>query len=158
MRRRLAMAALATALVVMAVAEGAVGAATAGPLGLRAGFSVSPGQWLVGVQGQATPADATVGVVPSIEAGFGDDAFSLAGQGDVVYRFPHTTGPRPYLGAGAAVVFLDPSHGDSKTNGGLNLVGGVVLDPQKSPRITFDGRFRLTDRLPKARVVAVFEF
>ena len=153
--------ALTTALaagLLAAAAIGAPGMAQAGALGLRTGFSVSPGQWVVGADAPMTKDDATIGLVPSVEAGFGDDAFSLSGQGDVVYRFPHTGGPRPYVGAGAAVYFFDPSGAGSDTNGGLNLVGGVTLESTKHPRITLDGRVRLTDRLPKARVVAVFEF
>ena len=155
-RARGAMAACAAVACVAAL--GALRTAGAGAIGLRTGFSTSPGQWVVGLHEQLMDEHASIAVVPSAEAGFGHDAVSLTAQGDVVYRFPHTTGPRPYVGAGGVLYYFNPKGAGSSTNGGLNLVGGVVLDPQSHPRVLIDARVRLTDRLPKARVVVGLEF
>ncbi len=145
----------ALGLVALAVGAPAVGA---GGIGLRTGFSAGPGQWVFGVHAPFAGGHGSLAFVPSAEAGVGDAAFSLTAQGDVLYRFPHTTGPRPYVGLGGAAYYFNPQAGDSRTNAGLNLVGGVVLDPQARRRVLVDGRVRLTDRLPKARVVVGLEF
>lgn len=132
--------------------------AYAGGFGLRTGFSASPGQWVVGLHEQFAGDHASLALVPSAEAGFGDDAFSLTGQADVQYRFAHAVGPRPYLGVGSAAYFFDPKGAGSSTHVGMNLVGGVVLNPLDHPRVLVDARVRLTDELPKARVVLGLEF
>jgi len=132
--------------------------AVAGGFGLRTGFSASPGQWVVGLHEQFAGDHATLALVPSAEAGFGDGAFSLTAQADLQYRFPHEVGPRPYLAVGGAAYYFNPNAGGSDTHAGLNLVGGVVLNPLDHPRVLVDGRIRLTDELPKARVVIGLEF
>ncbi len=137
---------------------GMTGVAEAHGFGLRTGFSASPGQWVVGLHEQFAADHATFALVPSAEAGFGDDAFSLTAQADLQYRFPHDVGPRPYLAVGGAAYYFNPKAGDSSTHAGINLVGGVVLNPLAHPRVLVDGRIRLTDELPKARVVVGLEF
>ena len=63
--------------------------------GLRGGFSDDPDQILFGGQLELDPLGENIYFVPSAEAGFGNDLFSLSFNGDFQYRFDTNGGVRP---------------------------------------------------------------
>src|SRR5512138_3269110 len=76
--------------------------------GLRLGFSSNPDQVLVGGQLNMDPVSTHVYIVPSGEAGFGDDAFTLSFNGDVQYRFDvRDSKVRPYAGGGLTLYYIN---------------------------------------------------
>lgn len=96
--------------------------------GLRVGLSIDPDQVLVGGQLNLNPVSEQVYIVPSAEAGFGDDAFTLSFNGDVQYRFDVDGSVRPYAGGGLTLWYfnLDEGRGDD-TELGAALLGGFFF-------------------------------
>ena len=67
---------------------------------------------------------------PAVEYQFVDgDATVLQGDFNVLAEFSGSAALAPYAGAGLAVGYVDPEVGDSNTDIGLNVLGGVVLNP-----------------------------
>jgi hypothetical protein len=64
---------------------------------------------------------------PNLELAFADggsDLYSV--NGDVHYDFAGASGVSFYAGGGPAVLIVNPDAGDSDTDFGLNLIGGVA--------------------------------
>lgn len=62
---------------------------------------------------------------PNVEAAFGDGGNLVTLNADFHYDFP-TNGPASfYVGAGPALLYASPDRGDSNTDLGVNLLGGV---------------------------------
>jgi hypothetical protein len=63
---------------------------------------------------------------PNLEAAFGDGGNLITLNGDFHYDFPTGDPVSIYLGAGPALLFANPDGGDTSTDVGLNLIGGVA--------------------------------
>ena len=96
--------------------------------GLRVGLGIDPDQVLVGGQVNLDALSEHVYIVPSAEAGFGDDAFTLSFNGDVQYRFDVQGSVRPYAGGGLTLFYydLDEGRGDD-TELGVAVLGGIFF-------------------------------
>lgn len=116
---------LCAALLLAAVARPSFAETSAG---LRVGLSVDPDQVLVGGQVNLDALSDHVYIVPSAEAGFGDDAFTLSFNGDVQYRFDVQGSVRPYAGGGLTLFYfnLDDGRGDD-TELGVAVLGGLFF-------------------------------
>ena len=62
---------------------------------------------------------------PNAEIAFGDGANLMSLSGDVHYDFASTKSTHMWLGAGPTLLMTDPEGGDSDTNLGLNVLGGI---------------------------------
>ncbi len=62
---------------------------------------------------------------PNLEAAFANGSDEVSLNADVHYDFPTATSYNFYAGAGPALIFDHPEGGNTQTNAGLNLVGGV---------------------------------
>ncbi len=62
---------------------------------------------------------------PNLEASFADKQNQVSLNADVHYDFPAATSYNFYAGGGPALIFTHPEFGDTQTDAGLNLVGGV---------------------------------
>ena len=62
---------------------------------------------------------------PNVELAFFDFANEVTLNGDFHYEFAGTTGLAPYLGVGPALLMVDPDGGGSRTDFGVNLIGGM---------------------------------
>lgn len=126
--------------------------------GLRAGFSGSPDQFLVGGQIEPDPIAKNIHIVPSAELGFGDDLLSIAFQGDFQYRFETGGSVRPYAGAGLALTYFDPDNdnADSETEFGVNILGGIYFG--SSTPMFVDVKLGLTDEVPDFKAVFGINF
>ena len=120
------------------------------PAGVRGGFSSSPDQFVFGVQMEFPPLAKDLYVVPSGEIGIGDDAFSIAVNGDVQYRFHTSSGIRPYLGGSLDLYYFDPdAEGvDSNTDLGVAALGGLFFGSANGPPLFVDVKLGLTDEVP----------
>jgi hypothetical protein len=116
-------------------------------VGIRGGFSSQPDQFLFGMQVDTSPVAKNLYIMPSAEAGFGDDAFSMSFDGDLQYRFVTSSGIRPYAGGGLSIYFINPDFGDSQTNVGMNIDGGLFFGKAGTPMF-IDAKAGLTDEVP----------
>jgi hypothetical protein len=117
-------------------------------VGLRGGLSIDPDQVLIGVHLQPPAVAENLYVVPSAEAGLGDDAFTISINGDLQYQFGRSGGVRPYAGGGLTLYYFNLDNGGDDTDFGLNAVGGLLFDRSKGHPIFLEGKLGLTDRVP----------
>jgi hypothetical protein len=63
---------------------------------------------------------------PNLEAAFGDATDQLAVNADFHYDFRSSAPYSAYLGAGPALLWQRPDRGETDTETGVNVLGGVV--------------------------------
>ena len=127
-------------------------------LGIRGGFSSDPDQILIGMHVETPPVGKDLYVIPSAEAGFGDDAFTLSFNGDLQYRFGSQENARPYVGGGLAYFYVDPDNGESDSTFGLNILGGVIFQRKSGQPIFLEAKIALDDDLPSFKMIAGLTF
>lgn len=108
-------------------------------LGLQAGASIDPDDFLIGVHFKSHPIEESLFVVPSVEVGFGDITM-IAGNLDLHYEFKTDSKWSPYAGGGLTINWFD-FDGGSDTEVGGSLLGGVDLNE----RIYFEAKIGLGD-------------
>jgi len=108
-------------------------------VGLQAGLSVDPDDFLIGVHFRSRDLAENLYVVPSVEAGFGDVTM-IAGNLDAHYQFKTSSDLRPYVGGGITVNWFD-FDGGSDTEVGGSILGGIDL----TPKIYFETKIGLGD-------------
>ena len=141
---------LAVAVVLLAFGASPAAAEVSG--GLRVGFSSSPDQFLAGGQLNLDPISEHVYIVPSAEAGFGDDAFTISANGDVQYRFDvQDSKVRPYAGGGVSLYYVNLDNdfgGGSDTNVGVSILGGIFFGKDSGHPMFAEVKAGLTDEVP----------
>jgi hypothetical protein len=63
---------------------------------------------------------------PNMEVAFADRRNVITLNADFHYDFPSTSSMFFYMGAGPALLFTHPDGGDTRSDAGLNLIGGVT--------------------------------
>ena len=124
--------------------------AAAGDIGLRAGFSLDPDDFVIGGHYRSPPIAEYLYFVPSAEVGFGDVTM-LAFNGDLHYLFETSSRLRPYVGPGMTINWFDaegPSNSETDVGGGI--LGGLMLGQTKHGRVFFEVKFGLGD-VPDAK-------
>jgi hypothetical protein len=127
-------------------------------VGIRGGLSVDPDQVLVGLSFQPPAIAQNLYIVPNIEAGFGDDLFSLAFNGDLQYQFGHSGGVRPYAGGGLALTYWNADNGGDDTELGVNALGGLLFDRSSGAPIFLEMKLGLSDEVPDFKFVVGLMF
>lgn len=115
-------------------------------VGLRAGLSLSPDDFLVGVHFKTDALSENLRFVPSVEAGFGDVTM-IAGNADLHYVFKTKSKLAPYAGGGLTINWFD-NDGGSDTEVGGSFLGGIQL----TPKMFFEAKLGLGD-VPNAKFV-----
>src|SRR5262249_39336264 len=126
--------------------------------GLRAGFSSSPDQVLVGGQLELSPVAENLYIIPSGEVGFGDDATTLSFNGDVQYRFKTHGDVRPYARRRLMVYYFNLDNGGSDTNLGADILGGIYFNRNSSNPMFVDVKLGLTDEIPDWKFIFGLNF
>ena len=116
--------------------------------GVRGGLSVDPDQFLFGGHLEFDPIAENLYVVPSAEAGFGDDLFTISFNGDLQYRFEVNSEVRPYAGGGLSLYFVDSDRGGSDTQLGVDILGGIFFGRNSSKPMFIEAKAGLTDDVP----------
>ena len=118
-------------LAALAIAVGAfaVPAFAKGTVGLRGGFALDPDDFVIGLHFRTDPLSENLYFVPSVEAGFGD-ATMIAGNADLHYVFNTDSKLKPYAGGGLTINWFDTDNGDSDTEFGGSILGGLMLTPK----------------------------
>lgn len=123
---------LLAALALLLSAPAASAQAATGTFMPYLGYNLESDNALIGVgyrAGFPLPAPVRLALQPSIEYVFTDADVTLL-QADVnVLAELNAATVAPYVGAGLAVVYADTEFTDGNTELGLNVVGGVVLNP-----------------------------
>jgi opacity protein-like surface antigen len=112
------------AIITLCIVGAGVSPAFAG-LGLQAGASINPDDFIVGVHFKTRPLAENLDFIPSVEAGFGD-ATMIAGNADLHYNFTTSSKLLPYLGGGLTLNWFDFDEG-SQTDFGGSILGGIQL-------------------------------
>jgi hypothetical protein len=118
-------------------------------VGLHGGFSSGPDQFIIGPHLNLSPVAENLYIVPSGEVGFGDNLTTLAFNGDLQYRFETSSEVRPYAGGGVTLLWFNPDGpGDSDTNLGVNILGGIFFGRLNGQPMFVDVKAGLTDEVP----------
>lgn len=102
--------------------------------GARVGFSVDPDQFTIGAYAKLGELAPNLAMRPSVDFGFGDDAFTILGNADLQYAFVTGASFAPFVGGGIAIGYysFDLPEGvegdDSDTEIGLSVYGGLEFD------------------------------
>ncbi|MBI1796158.1 MAG: hypothetical protein HYR74_03810 [Candidatus Eisenbacteria bacterium] len=153
---------LALALLVPASAFAAGAAVTS--YGLRAGFSTSPDQLVLGGQMAVSDIAPSISFDPNVEFGFGDSETVIAFNLDLHYHFAlRNTSWSPYIGAGAGINFfsVDVPPGFPGDNTFTEVGGNIILGasvPTKSGH-DFFGEMKLgLGDIPSFKLLAGLNF
>ena len=112
--------------------------------GPQAGFSLNPDQIVFGFHAIA-PVGARFDIVPSADIGLGDSFFTLALNGDVRMNLAPESSLRPYVGGGVSLDYADPDEGDSGSEFGGNILGGIWLNKGGQTAYYIEGKLGLGD-------------
>lgn len=124
-------------------------------LGLRPlGFSINPDQYVLGAQ-------AVLGTyyrgrfAPSVDFGFGDNVTVITGNFDLKIDLfsPPKSESVFYVGAGPTLSYISPDVGESDTEIGLSLLGGVKLGMSEKNYYNIEARFGIGD-IPDFKLLA----
>jgi hypothetical protein len=137
---------------------GASVASAESSVGIRAGLSSHPDQFLIGAHFQPPPVATNLYIVPSGEAGFGDNLFTLSFNGDLEYQFGSQGSVRPYAGGGLSLYYVNVDNGGSDTNLGVSALGGLLFDRKSGWPIFLELKLGLSDEVPDLKVVAGLMF
>ncbi|HEX5133531.1 MAG TPA: hypothetical protein VFX92_13730, partial [Candidatus Krumholzibacteria bacterium] len=97
-------------------------------LGLHAGFSIDPDDFLIGARFKSHPIEERIHFLPIVEVGFGDITM-VAGSLDAHYVFKTDSKYAPYAGGGITLNWFDYD-GGSDTKFGGSILGGMQLSPK----------------------------
>jgi hypothetical protein len=122
--------------------------AFAAGLGLHAGMTIDPDDFLIGVRWNIPLEQPPISIVPSVEAGFGDITM-IAGNLDAHYVF-QTDKYQPYVGGGITLNWFD-FEGESETEFGGSILGGIKFNPTWA----FEAKIGLGD-VPDAKLMVVY--
>ena len=126
LKRLLILCALAALVPLSAHAKGPVGTA----YGVRAGFSTSPDQLVLGGQMTIGEVAPSLSFDPNIELGFGDNATLIGFNLDMHYHFDLSNSSwRPYIGAGAGINYIsyDVPPGVGADDSNTDVAGAFIL-------------------------------
>lgn len=106
--------------------------------GPRAGVTINPDQVHGGVHFDLGDLARRLMLFPNAEIGFGDNLTVLTTMFEVDYRFhDHWGSWNPYLGGGIGPVFAWHDRGDSGTDLGLTVQGGIARQLTSQPGFMF---------------------
>ena len=134
----------------------------AAQFGVRAGYSFTPDQVVLGAHYMIPVGTSGLNVIPSAEVAFGDDAFTIYGNGDLVYRFAAGTSVKPYLGGGISYVSYDPDdieidgetiEVDSSSDVAFTAIGGAWFNAGGSTPWFLEGKIGLDDKSPDVKLM-----
>lgn len=117
-------------------------------VGVRAGLSIDPDDFLIGIHFRTDPLAERLYFVPSIEAGFGDVTM-IALNGDLHYVFETRSNLRPYAGGGITINWFDTDRDDDVEVGG-GILGGLLLGDTSLGPMFFEIKLGLGD-VPDAK-------
>jgi hypothetical protein len=118
--------------------------------GPRAGLSGDPDQFLIGAQFNAGNIWRNTRIAPNVQAGVGDDIFTLGGAAAMHYVFRQGRGGwGPYAGGELGLLYSDPDgnrfRGDRDTDLAVSAAGGLETRLADGGRLNFELRVGFVD-------------
>ncbi len=149
---------LTVSLITLAAGATATAAGPAMSFGGRAGLSVNPDQFVIGLQGSWGNAAGPLDFAPSFDMGFGDNNTSYVFNADfqLPFSLPRSSA-RLYAGAGPTLAVFDHNNHTSNSELGLSLVGGVMLPMGATNAYNLEFRAGVGD-IPDIRVLLGIAF
>jgi hypothetical protein len=127
---------------------------------LRAGAGINPDQFVVGAQtvlGHIVKPPSPR-FAPSVDIGFGDNVTVITFNPDLrIMVSPPRSNAFVYLQAGPTIAIVDPKRGDSDTDIGLTISGGVNFPMGAANFYSLEGRIGIGD-VPDVRILLGFQF
>jgi hypothetical protein len=121
-------------------------------IGFRAGMAIDPDEFVIGIHFRTDPiSEKSLFIVPSFEAGFGD-ATMIAINGDIHWVFDLESKLDPYIGGGITVNWFDTDNGNSDTEVGGSVLGGLMLGQTDLGRMFLELKLGLGD-VPDAKIM-----
>ena len=121
-------------------------------IGFRGGMAIDPDEFVIGIHFRTDPiSEQNLFIVPSIEVGFGD-ATMIALNGDLHYLFDLDSKVDPYIGGGITVNWFDTDNGNSDTEVGGSVLGGLMLGKTDLGQMFFEFKIGLGD-VPDAKIL-----
>jgi len=158
-RLRVARVALVGPLAALVLAAAPAAGEPLSNYGLRVGISDSPDQLVLGAWGTVTEFAPNVSFRPSGDLGLGDNVLTVIGNLDVQYTFATVSrGPVPFVGGGVGLLWYDPDGGDSDTNLGLQIYGGIEIGYRGYQSGVIEVRLALDDDMPDLKLTYGFGF
>lgn len=157
-RALVAAVASAAALAALPAASAAQGRSLS-TYGGRVGLSTDPDQLILGVWGTVADFSPNLSFRPSGDLGLGDNVLTIIGNADLQYTFKQVhSGPVPFFGGGLGLLWFDPDGGDSNTDVGLQIYGGVELAYRGYQTGVFELRLGLDSDMPDLKLTYGFGF
>ena len=121
-------------------------------IGFRAGMAIDPDEFVIGIHFRTDPiSEKSLFIVPSFEVGFGD-ATMIAINGDIHWVFDIESKLDPYIGGGVTVNWFDTDNGNSDTEVGGSVLGGLMLGQTDLGRMFLELKLGLGD-VPDAKIL-----
>ena len=121
-------------------------------LGMRAGMSMGPDQFLIGAQAEFGPVVASSFLVPSLDLGFDDQTTVIANVDLRWYLLPLPETGIYFYGSAGPTIVVSPD-----TDIGLSLTVGAHIPMKKHRRYNVELRFGFGD-IPDLKIVAAIMF
>lgn len=128
----------------LAAAEGLMSVKGIGP---RLGLGINPDQFVVGVQASMGQIFKIARLAPSIDVGFGDHVTDVTFNADLQLTLlkPPKSTTSFYGLVGPTLIYLDPDFGDSNTEIGISIGGGLKIPMGESSLYNLEARVGLGD-------------
>lgn len=128
-------------------------------IGIRAGYGVNPDQFIIGGQAIMGALKGRVDFSPSLDYGTGDNVSLITANLDGSLNLVSPPGAKFlfYVGGGPTLVFVDPDNGDSDTEIGLTLLGGVKIAAGEKNFYNLVARFGIGD-VPDFKILFGYMF
>lgn len=129
---------------VLTAAEGAMSVKGFGP---RLGYGVNPDQFLIGGQAIMGKMFKIARLAPSIDAGFGDHATVVTFNADLQLNLfqPPGSNVKFYGLLGPTLAYIDPEAGNSDTEVGITIGGGIKMPMGSSNMYNLEARIGTGD-------------
>ena len=127
--------------------------------GLRGGLGLEPDQIVVGGQFSLGRALQIFRLVPSVDAGFGENETTIAFNADFLLRLIiENSSFGFYAGAGPTAVYKDRRLDDNLWRIGINLVAGTQLPLSRRFATNIEARFGAVGDIPGFRILLAVIF
>ena len=115
-------------------------------LGVRAGWSSGPSEFIIGAQGEFGRVLQTARFVPSVDFTLGDNKVTAINADFRWYLFPlPETGMYIYGAAGPTLILASAGKGNTNSDVGLSLTAGLKIPMKGSNRYNLEARFGFGD-------------
>lgn len=128
-------------------------------IGIRAGYSVNPDQFVIGAQSIMGAAKGKIDFSPSLDYGMGDGGSLLTANVDGSLNLFSPPGSKLvfYAGGGPTFAFIFPDEGDSDTEIGLTLLAGIKVPAGEKNFYNLVARFGIGD-IPDFKILFGYMF